>query len=213
MVASTLDWLYPAKCALCGEFDDRPICPVCKSDMPSASDGQSPGPHPVGSHTALYRYTGRAAQAVRRLKYDRVLSHAGEMAQEMFVGLERFDATAYQAIVPVPIHWSRQCARGFNQAEVLSEALRAGGLPVRSDHLARTRRTRQQVGLNPAQRLANLKNAFRADASVNGMTILLIDDVITSGGTARECASTLLTAGALRVDLYTYCEGGATHDP
>lgn len=113
------------------------------------------------------------------------------------------------AFVPVPIHWTRLCERGFNQSVLLAEALPN----VRQDWLWRTRRTRQQAGLSPELRRQNLVGAFEASESVRGASIVLVDDVTTSGGTARECAKALLAKGASRVDLLTFCVGGAIDDP
>ena len=103
-------------------------------------------------------------------------------------------------IVPVPIHWSRKCTRGFNQAELLCQRLSA------SPHaLVRHRRTRPQVGLTEEERLRNLKDAFQASPIVYGKRILLVDDVLTSGQTARECARALRTAGAREVGFLAFC--------
>lgn len=177
--------------------------------MPTRPEDLEPGPVPVDGAQAVHDYHGRAAQAVRRLKYDRVMPHVEEMSLEMLAlarsgGLDRADL-----VVPVPIHWSRRCERGFNQSELLAKPFDKRDLSV----LRRVRRTRQQVGLTPEERSNNLAGAFSALRELRGRTILLIDDVRTSGGTARECAKTLKEAGALQVYLLTYCAGGSVHDP
>lgn len=207
MIAQLLDWAYPSKCALCGEFGKPFICPVCRSEMTPLDEDAWPQLADLDAVRSVHPYTGRAAQAVRRLKYDRVLTHAAIMADELAVRIAPFMET-FDAVIPVPIHWSRKCLRGFNQAEVLS-----GSLPrVRHDVLVRTRRTRQQVGLTPEQRLHNLRGAFSVNEPLVGLTVLLVDDVVTSGGTARECARALRSGGAARVELLTYCAGGSMSD-
>jgi ComF family protein len=103
----------------------------------------------------------------------------------------------------VSIHWSRLCRRGFNQAELLCD-----GLPrerLRPDLLRRIRATRPQAGLSREERLRNLAGAFRANGEAQGLRILLVDDVFTSGQTARECAGALLAAGATKVGILALC--------
>ena len=99
---------------------------------------------------SLYLYEGRAAQAVRRLKYSRSTSLASFMAEEIAQA-----AAIYKdfIVVPVPIHWTRLNHRGFNQAELLTAATPYENL------LIRNRATRPQVGLSQEQRLKNLANA------------------------------------------------------
>ena len=174
---------------------------------PASADLVS-GPAPVDVSVAVHEYEGRAAQAVRRLKYERVLSHVDEMAAEMSSLAVALGLAESDLVVPVPIHWSRHCERGFNQSLLLASGFERCDLKA----LKRIRRTRQQVGLTPEQRLSNLKDAFRAGENARGKTVLLIDDVITSGGTARECAKALKAAGAIKVDLLTYCAGGSVYD-
>jgi ComF family protein len=147
---------------------------------------------------ALFRYESRAAQAVRRLKYSRSTALATFMAEELRSALIRL-ALEPDLIVPVPIHWSRRCARGFNQAELL-----CGDLDW-TPALARVRRTRPQVGLSREDRARNLSGAFRASSTVAGRHILLVDDVLTSGQTARECAKALHSAGAAEVGILAFC--------
>lgn len=129
------------------------------------------------------------------------------MAQEIAALANTHGLIRADAVVPVPIHWSRRCERGFNQSEVLAARLES----VKPDLLVRRRRTRQQVGLSAEQRTHNLSGAFRA-GNVKDLSILLLDDVVTSGGTAKECARVLKEAGAYRVDLITYCSGGSVLD-
>ncbi len=207
MVAQLLEWAYPRKCALCGEFGDASICSVCRSEMTPLEEDDTPRLKDLDAVRSVHPYTGRAAQAVRRLKYERVLTHATTMADELAARIAPVVET-FDVVAPVPIHWSRKCLRGFNQAEVLAEGLSR----VRQDVLVRTRRTRQQVGLTPEQRLRNLRDAFALAAPVQGLTVLLVDDVVTSGGTARECARALRSGGAARIELLTYCAGGSMSD-
>jgi ComF family protein len=103
-------------------------------------------------------------------------------------------------VVPVPLHEQRLVERGYNQSELLAISFcRTLGLPLQATWLARVRETRQQVGLNPSERRANVEDAFDAPAAVAGAHVLLVDDVYTTGSTLRACATALYDAGALGV--------------
>jgi ComF family protein len=102
-------------------------------------------------------------------------------------------------LVPVPLHRSRQRERGFNQARQLAKHL---GLPV-INALARTRNTASQADLPASKRGANVRGAFVARAGVDGLTIVLVDDVATTGATLNACAAVLLDAGAREVRALT----------
>jgi ComF family protein len=109
-------------------------------------------------------------------------------------------ARAVTAIVPVPLHPQRLEERGYNQSELLAISLSgAVGLPLQSMWLERTRETRRQVGLGPSERHANVDGAFCATEAVAGESLLLIDDVYTTGSTLRACADAALAAGAAAV--------------
>jgi ComF family protein len=107
----------------------------------------------------------------------------------------------FDLVTAVPLHWRRQWQRGFNQSELLAKAMaRARGIPAMKV-LRRGSATRAQAGLSNAQRRENVTGAFRARRRVNGMRILLIDDVMTTGATAGACARALKKAGAKSVSL------------
>ena len=108
-------------------------------------------------------------------------------------------------VVPVPLHWTRLFARRYNQAAVLAHALAAGGPAVGADWLVRRRRTPSQGKRNALARRRNVAGAFavRQSRSVQGMRVLLVDDVFTTGATLGECARVLRRAGAARVDALT----------
>lgn len=190
-------WLYPSRCALCSLLGDRAICDSCFQEF-AATDQlrQAIDEGPLRLTATLFAYSGRAGQAVRRLKYSRATALAGPMAAMMKEGVDRLGLMHYDLAVPIPIHWSRRCVRGFNQSELLSESLPR----VHRDAVTRVKRTKPQVRLSKEGRMHNLVGAFRARREVvEGRSILLIDDVLTSGHTARECARALVDAGAREV--------------
>jgi ComF family protein len=192
-----LDLVYPRKCALCGELGPKAICETCFATFSRAVSLERRPIHGVSATFALFPYSERMAQAVTRLKYERATALAGPMAQFMRAGAEEFDLLVADLIVPVPIHWTRRFLRGFNQSELLCEAMPSKAVCPRA--LRRIRATRPQVGLDRAARLKNLNGAFRADPCVAGKTVLLVDDVLTTGHTAEECSRVLLEAHATDV--------------
>lgn len=191
---------FPPRCALCGTLQDSPVCDGCRSEFKEIEPHLRLESGDLAATAVAFEYTGRAAQAVRRLKYDRVTPLAPWMANEMRSLVQKCGLSAVDLIVPVPIHWSRLCERGFNQSELL-----AANLGEASTALLRFRRTRPQVGLDLEQRLENLKGAFRAKEGIAGKTVLLVDDVITSGGTVRACAAALRAAEAISVSAVAFC--------
>jgi ComF family protein len=148
-------------------------------------------------------YDGRLREAVIRMK-----SSAGEGLAEMMGRVfkeavcPRLRTEGVGLVVPVPLHWRRRWERGHNQSESLGREL-AGGLGVgfSARVLRRVRHTPQQVQPSASARRENVKGAFRAGsgASLAGRTVLLVDDVMTTGSTAGEAARTLRRAGAERV--------------
>lgn len=194
-----LDLLFPPHCPLCGTFGVPSPCAACRDEMEPNRQPERRPADDLAYRMAIYPYEGRAGQAVRRLKYDRTTSLTAFMADRMATAVSDFGLDP-EFIIPVPIHWSRRCARGFNQAELLCDRL-----PARTDLLRRTRRTRPQVGLTEKERLHNLSGAFHASAEVAGKRVLLVDDVLTSGQTARECARALRAAGAHEVGFLAFC--------
>jgi ComF family protein len=123
------------------------------------------------------------------------------MAKLLYGGAQERSLLEVDAIVPVPIHWSREAARGFNQAQVLCEAMPLG--VVRRDVLRRVKATRSQVGLSHEERTKNLEGAFEAKAERLGY-VLLVDDVLTSGGTAVQCAAALKNTGVIEVGILCF---------
>jgi ComF family protein len=114
---------------------------------------------------------------------------------------DRFERLGVAAIVPVPLHWRRRLARGYNQSVALAWGLsKELGLPRRLWWLWRIRATQSQRTLGPTERHANVRGAFRArrasSASLRGQHVLLVDDVMTTGATASEAALALKSSGS-----------------
>ncbi|MGP8245844.1 MAG: ComF family protein [Bryobacteraceae bacterium] len=147
-------------------------------------------------------YGGVLRRLIHLFKYQKVRSLKKPLADYLLRALprdERFDA-----IVPVPLHWRRRWRRGFNQCELLArEVSRRTGIPV-AKALHRPLASKAQAGLTLAARRHNVKTrSFSASAKVAGQSILLLDDVMTTGSTATACALALKRAGAVRVSVLT----------
>ncbi len=165
-------------------------------------------PPAYGRARAAVRYDDIARTLVHAFKYGDRLDLAPGMGRWMArAGKELFDHA--DALIPVPLHWRRLWMRRFNQAASLAQAIsRECGVPVADDVLARVRASRQQVGLTRAERDVNVQGAFAVTpagkAYLRGKRVVLVDDVLTSGATADNCARVLLRSGALNVDVLVF---------
>lgn len=198
-----LDTLYPPRCGLCKWLGQDGVCPQCQAEMRPLAPKAIPPIPLIDQAEAVYSYQGRAAQAIKLLKYARATNIARHMAQEIHHLAQTRLAIPQDLVVPVPIHPRRLYKRGFNQAALLAEAFPQ----AHPDAVLRIRYTRPQVGLSREERLTNLQGAFQASPQVRGKSVLLVDDVITTGGTGTACAEALRAAGATSVTLVAYAAG------
>lgn len=135
---------------------------------------------------------------IHRLKYRGDLYLAGQLGR--MIAAEPI-TDGVDAIVPLPLHRKRLRQRGFNQALELARPLaRRSGLPLLCEAVLRQRDTPSQAGLDPAGRKRNLRGAFRCEQAFSGLSVLVVDDVMTTGATLEELARTLKAAGARRVE-------------
>jgi len=150
---------------------------------------------------APFRYLDGARQLVLRLKFGPFEKAGQPLAEAMAFAIT---GQPFDYLVPVPLHPADQRQRGFNQAEMLCRMIQR----YRPDlalltALEKSRRTKRQSSLGPAERAKNVQDIFRAVTAVHGKNILLVDDVRTTGATARDCARALRAAGAGSVSLLT----------
>jgi ComF family protein len=181
-------------------------------------------PPPFERAVAYGPYQDRMKAAIHALKYDRLHAASrrlGRMLAEAIAQLAN-DAPNEMLVIPVPLHRSKFADRGFNQARSLAAAalvvLRKTHpewrLTLASATLMRLRATESQAGLNPRQRRMNVRGAFTVSdpAAVTMKHILLIDDILTTGATARAAADALNRAGAASVWVATLARAGSLRD-
>lgn len=224
-VGELLDLLLPAACPLCGNLLGRgttaDFCPDCRSAIPAlpsprcsrcalpfATEGgvdhlcavclREPQPDFFRVHAAGC-YAGLLRQAVQRFKYSGDIGLDRPLANLL---ADRLDPPLAELLVPVPLHSGRLRARSYNQSLLLARCLgRRLGLPVAPGMLCRTRPTPPQQGLAAAVRRSNLRGAFALGEDPRERRILLVDDVLTTGSTVRECARVLMAGGAAAVEV------------
>jgi competence protein ComFC len=156
---------------------------------------------------APYRSRGIVRKLVHDFKYGRQFHLRHLLAGWLNETLDdpRLRGRRFDCIVPVPLHSARERERGFNQAQLLAELLsRKISVPLRRA-LERIRYTTTQTEFDRAERMENLRNAFRLRKKMNvrDLRVLLIDDVLTTGSTLSECARVLKEAGAISVHAAT----------
>lgn len=214
-----LTLLFPPKCVGCGwlgqAFCDRCAQRVEPSPQPQCAHCGIPQRTPtlrcancVRRGDGALRLTRAAAlhtsplrEAIHAFKYNNQPELAPLLARYL---VATYAAPPWStlpqpvtAVTPVPLHEERLAERGYNQAELLAASFCGRvGLPLQPRWLARTRETRQQVGLGPSERQSNVMGAFAADPAVAGHALLLVDDVYTTGATLRACAAAARAAGA-----------------
>jgi ComF family protein len=151
-----------------------------------------------------------ARQAVHALKYGGLPRIAGDMAATMTQLSLAADEPSGRALIPIPLAARRLRERGYNQSEVLARALaRQWRIPVIPDLLVRTRETPTQTTLTPETRLANVRAAFavanvQCPLIIGHATLIIVDDVFTTGATLAEAARALERAGAQRIVGVTF---------
>jgi ComF family protein len=184
--------------------DGCPLCGEPGRDAPCARCRAAPPPFRAARACFAYVEGDLAATLLMRWKYHQDHVVGSSLCRVLRTHRQRHPE-CYDVIVPVPLHRARLAARGFNQAALLARfaCLPAERLAV--DALRRTRSARVQARLGRRERLDNVATAFdvRRRDLVQDRSVLLVDDVLTTGATARACAGVLRDAGAALVDVWT----------
>jgi ComF family protein len=219
-----LDLFLPPHCASCEQAGER-LCARCRAGIeylpqticercgypqdnntPTTGECDQCGRIPFlgnGLRSVAF-HGGSLRHALHTLKYRRNVPLSETLAQLMN---EHWPIAlpADAVLMPVPLSLERRQERGFNQAELLTRQLAwQRRMPLLPQAIKRARHTPSQVGLSRAQRLENVSEAFVADPSlVKGLTVIVVDDVCTTGATLGACAQALMQAGAAQVWAYT----------
>lgn len=175
------------------------ICALPVSSQHAGTCGQCMQHPPPFSKILPYGlYEGVFAEAIHQLKFYGVR----RLSKPLGEFLLRLDIPHADAIVPVPLTKRGLIKRGFNQSLLLSHVIaRRTGVALHMDSLMKVKETPPQIGLSAGERLTNLKNAFAVRGNLRDLSLLLVDDVITTGATVRECSRMLVKAGAKEVTV------------
>ena len=203
MIRRVLEWLFPPKCILCRDLlakEETDLCRRCRTDQPEYHYGKKKVPH-VADLTAVWRYEGQVRKSLHRYKFGSGRHYAAAYGRLMARRILR-DLPEADIVTWVPVSRQRLRQRGFDQVELLAKAV-SPELGIRAEGLLeKIRNNRANSGLKTsAERRANVLGAYRAvrPELLRGKRVLLLDDIVTTGATASECARVLLTAGAEEV--------------
>ncbi|MCT4657158.1 MAG: ComF family protein [Cohaesibacter sp.] len=227
-----LDFLLPPSCAACGVRvqEANHLCGTCWSqmhwiakpyceisgipfsydlgeEMVSSQGAADPSTYDKARAVALFDETAQAL--VHKLKYYDRTDLAGAMGRWMIRAGQDLIDDPHSLVVPVPLHRRRLFVRRYNQAALLARIMaRELEMEFCPDLLKRVRSTRQQVGLSEAARKANVRGAFRLNLSscgdLSGKTVILVDDVMTTGATLEACSRVLKRAGAKHIYVIVF---------
>lgn len=221
--------VYPPCCWVCGELVEEQkenLCAYCLEELETPEEAICPrcgaflGPHARVGRRCWYcrnlrlgfdeavaagRYGGRLRELLLRFKFGRQRELSRLLSSLMISALERRTfLRGGEVVLAVPLHWWRAFRRGFNQSVLLARDVASHfGLAFLPAELVRTRMTADQTRLMPIARVRNVKGAFgvRHRGKLSGKSVLLVDDILTTGATASECARALKRAGARKVKV------------
>lgn len=200
---------FPPKCHFCRKVlsdNETDLCHTCRSSAPEFVRAKR-NIQLLAHWTAVWYYKGNVRNSIRRFKFYNARNYASFFARAIAMKLQddpighNFDVLTW-----VPVSRLRRFVRGYDQSELLAKALgkELGITPVAG--LVKARHTKPQSGISSgAERRANVFNAFKGinPSCFAGKRVLLVDDVVTTGATAAECAKTLLVSGATHIFLAT----------
>ncbi len=233
---TAIDLVYPRQCKLCGgvkRCDEFPfLCLDCFDSAkiihpPRCQKCGLPFAGSVGEESrcancselsfefdravSMFHFKGAVREAIHRFKYSHEEYWSSVLIKWSLAAAEGCLAPGeFDLVIPVPLFSVKFRERGFNQSAVLAEAIaKRWGIEYDSKILVRTRETETQVHLDRRERLENLKGAFgiRKGVSLEQAKVLLVDDVLTTGSTASECATALREAGATSILVFTLARG------
>lgn len=198
--------IFPSRttCFICGREEivgEDDLCDACRESIHLCIC--PPAPLPLDGVSAGLLYTKELHEPMHRFKYRDKVEYAAFFCQYMSIPQD----WSIDILCPVPLYYLREMKRTYNQSELLARRISAiYQIPYCRDLLEKTRNTDTQTRLNPAQRQRNVQNAFRAAPECKNLSVLLIDDVYTTGATLASCAKELKKQGASKVYALCACK-------
>ncbi|MGI6007855.1 MAG: ComF family protein [Ruminococcus sp.] len=189
-------------CKKCGKFiedGDREFCQDCENRRKRFDEGYG-----------IFPYAGWVQESMSRFKFHGRVEYGRFYGKIMAAqAADRIERWKVQVILPVPMHRKKEKRRGYNQAEILArEVGKTLGIPVRKDLVFRTRNTKPLKEMTPEMRRKNLRDAFRAVPECGRYkSILLVDDIYTTGSTIDAIAKILKQQGTEKIYFLTACTG------
>jgi ComF family protein len=181
-------------------------CPICANplEVAAAACGACLQHPPAFDRAfAAFAYRAPVVHLIHGLKYAGKLSNASLLGRLFAIRLQQAGAEPPDVLLPVPLHVNRLRERGFNQSLELARPLaRAFGVPLDKTGVARVRETVAQAGLDLPERKKNLRGAFEARKSYEGLKVAIVDDVMTTGATVQTLSQALRKAGAKSVHVW-----------
>ena len=215
ILGAVLDLVYPRKCILCGSLLHRgelDLCRICRRDTEDFRRYDRKLPR-IGAFTAVWYYEDRVRESLIRYKFYNERSYAAAYGRMLALRvLEHLECP--DVITWVPVSRRRKWERGYDQVELLARAV-SRELDIPAEKLLdKYRHNPAQSGLETAEaRRANVLGVYspHKNAQIRGKRILLLDDILTTGATASECARVLLTAGAEEI-IFAAVAAGRNHE-
>jgi len=215
MDSKLLRLIFPPKCTLCRKLltaEETDLCHHCRTKGPDFLKAKRNIPF-IAHWTGIWYYRDTVRQSIHRFKFGNARRYAPIYARLLAVRLQKEGLDDFDCLSWVPIARLRRLKRGYDQSQLLAQALAEELGCSCIQVLKKVRSTPPQSSIvDAARRRANVLGAYRVidPESVKGKRILLLDDVVTFGATASECAKMLMIAGAKEVNLATVAV--AVHD-
>ena len=234
MLQRMLDVIFPRTCPVCGKAlvaSEQLVCDLCKrkatliteptcrrcgKSIAKTSDEycfdcKKRGEVHYDKGFAVWEYDKYMKESVARFKYSGRREYGDYFVSEVLYHYgSQLKQLELDAILPIPLHKEKQRFRGFNQAEILARVIgKKLGIPVIPEMLVRNKKTLPQKDLSAAERLKNLSGAFAAGEIPEGIrSVILVDDIYTTGSTIEACARALRASGISRVYFVVICMTG-----
>lgn len=222
------EFMSPSACLSCGrerDFPDTLLCPTCYDNLTRKNTGGGPicpfCARPAGTKSSCARcvqspldlyfwgyYDDELKECLQQFKFHNAVELGKRLSRMAAAAMgETLARNCYDIVVPVPLHKGRERERLFNQSEVIAlEIARSLNTGISPGLLTRIKPTRQQAKLDEASRWNNVRDAFVIagdSVEVSGKSILLVDDIVTTGATVYEASRALLAAGPKRLDIFS----------